>query len=362
MLYVPPGWCRYVAALLMLPAFTLALASVFPGYIKARAQYPLLLATLLWAVAHLLTNGSVADLLLFGTFVLWSIAVRVSLARRPARRAIALPTSGANDAIAVSLDSRSTWLSFSGCTPVGLGYRCWSRGAADLHWAATENVHYRSLSETARLLRTKAISPVELTQHMLDRAAAVDRNLKSYVTVMPDRALEASRRAEAEIQSGRYRGPLHGMPIGVKDLCYTRGVATAAGTKVFSGFVPDFDATVVTRLQDAGAVILGKQTLCEGAFGPYHPALEVPVNPWNPASMERRFIERLRRCDRGWPVLRLHRHRHRRVDPVSIRRQRLRRLEADLRTREPAWRFSARRVDGSYRSNGEIRAGRRHPV
>ena len=150
-------------------------------------------------------------------------------------------------------------------------------------WGCPEHVHYRSLSDTARLLRTKAISPVELTQHMLDRVAAVDRNLKSYVTVMPDRALAAARRAEAEIQSGQYRGPLHGMPIGVKDLCYTRGVATAAGTKIFSGFVPDFDATVVTRLQDAGAVILGKQTLCEGAFGPYHPELEVPVNPWNPA-------------------------------------------------------------------------------
>ena len=100
-LYVPPAWCDYVAALLMLPAFTLALASVFTGHIKARAQYPLLLATMLWAVAHLLTNGSIADLLLFGTFLAWSIAVRTSLARRPSRRAIALPRSGANDAIAV---------------------------------------------------------------------------------------------------------------------------------------------------------------------------------------------------------------------------------------------------------------------
>ena len=97
-------------------------------------------------------------------------------------------------------------------------------------------MHYRSLSETARLLQTKAISPVELTRHMLDRVAAVDRNLKSYVTVMADRALDAARRAEAEIQSGRYRGPLHGMPIGMKDLCYTRGVATAPGTKIYSGY------------------------------------------------------------------------------------------------------------------------------
>ena len=84
-LYVPPVWFRYIAALLMLPAFTLAFASVLAGRIKARTQHPLLLATMLWAVAHLLTNGSVADILLFGTFLVWSVAVRISLGRRPAR-------------------------------------------------------------------------------------------------------------------------------------------------------------------------------------------------------------------------------------------------------------------------------------
>jgi uncharacterized membrane protein len=85
----------------MLPAFTLALASVLPGRIKACTQHPLLLATMLWAVAHLLTNGSVADLLLFGTFLVWFVAVRASLDRRPARPARALPASTVNDAIAV---------------------------------------------------------------------------------------------------------------------------------------------------------------------------------------------------------------------------------------------------------------------
>jgi uncharacterized membrane protein len=85
----------------MLPVFTLALASVLPGRIRARTRHPLLLATMLWAVAHLLTNGSVADLLLFGGFLAWAVAVRVSLERRPARRMIVLPTSMANDAIAV---------------------------------------------------------------------------------------------------------------------------------------------------------------------------------------------------------------------------------------------------------------------
>jgi uncharacterized membrane protein len=100
-LYVPPTWLRYVAAVLMLPAFTLALASVLPGRIQARARHPLLVATKLWAVAHLLTNGSVADVLLFGAFLLWAIAVRISLKHRPARPLKTLPASGANDAIAV---------------------------------------------------------------------------------------------------------------------------------------------------------------------------------------------------------------------------------------------------------------------
>ena len=99
--YAGPSWLRYVAAFLMLPAFTFALASVLPGRIQARSRHPLLLATLLWAVAHLLTNGSVADLLLFGTFLLWAVAVLISLERRPARRKIVFPRSMANDAISV---------------------------------------------------------------------------------------------------------------------------------------------------------------------------------------------------------------------------------------------------------------------
>ncbi|MGH8224429.1 MAG: NnrU family protein [Woeseiaceae bacterium] len=100
-LYVSPHWLRYVAALLMLPVFTLALASVLPGRIRARAGHPLLLATMLWAVAHLLTNGSVADLLLFGAFLVWAVSVRISLERRPARSMHTLPASSANDAIVV---------------------------------------------------------------------------------------------------------------------------------------------------------------------------------------------------------------------------------------------------------------------
>lgn len=155
-------------------------------------------------------------------------------------------------------------------------------------WGATTSsagsdapLHYKSLSDVATLIEAGDLRPTELAQQLLDRIYTVDRSLRSYVTVMGDHAMASARRAEAEITAGQYRGPLHGIPIGIKDLCYTKGVRTMAGTKVLLEFIPDFDATVVAKLEAAGAVVLGKLALCEGAHGPYHPELEVPVNPWD---------------------------------------------------------------------------------
>jgi amidase len=142
-------------------------------------------------------------------------------------------------------------------------------------------LHYASLAEVAKLIAARELLSIDLTQQLLDRIAAVDGRLQSYVTVMTDHAIASAGRADAEIRAGRYRGPLHGVPIAVKDLCHTRGVRTMAGTKVLADFIPDFDATVVARLEAAGAVILGKLALCEGAYGPYFPGLQVPVNPWD---------------------------------------------------------------------------------
>ena len=142
-------------------------------------------------------------------------------------------------------------------------------------------LHYGYLSDVAKLIAAGELSPTDLTQQMLERVESRDEDLHSYVTIMSDRAMASARRAETEIRAGVYKGPLHGMPIAVKDLCYTRGVRTMAGTTVLSDFIPDFDATVVARLEAAGAVILGKLTLCEGAQAPYHPELQVPVNPWD---------------------------------------------------------------------------------
>ena len=142
------------------------------------------------------------------------------------------------------------------------------------------HLHYASLTEIAELLQSGEISPVELTQMMLERITSIDGDLKSYAVVTSDRALNAARQAEEEILSGEYRGPLHGVPIAVKDLCYTKGVRTMGGMAVHRDFVPDYDATVVSRLESAGAVLLGKLNLTEGAIIGYHPDFDIPVNPW----------------------------------------------------------------------------------
>jgi len=144
----------------------------------------------------------------------------------------------------------------------------------------TDPLHFASLAEVARLLRDKKLSPVELTEYMLRRIDSVDKKLLSYATVTAERALNSARAAEAEISAGRYRGQLHGVPIAVKDLCYTAGTRTMGGLEARRNFVPDFDATVVSRLESAGAVLLGKLNLTEGALSAYHPNFDIPVNPW----------------------------------------------------------------------------------
>ena len=141
-------------------------------------------------------------------------------------------------------------------------------------------LHYQTITEVSGRLASHEISAVELTQVMLDRIAALDGELKSYATVMAEQAMESARAADAEIAAGRYRGGLHGVPIAVKDLCFTAGVATMGGAKVLRDFVPDFDGTVVRKLNDAGAVILGKLNLTEGAMAGYNPEFDIPVNPW----------------------------------------------------------------------------------
>lgn len=143
--------------------------------------------------------------------------------------------------------------------------------------------HYLELLDIGRRIQSKEISSVEATQAQLDRIASLDGALRSYALVMADAALADARRADDEIRQGKIRGPLHGVPIAVKDLCWTKGVPTAAGMTIYRDFKPDRDATVVEKLRAAGAVNLGKLQLTEGAYADHHPKITPPVNPWNKA-------------------------------------------------------------------------------
>ena len=143
------------------------------------------------------------------------------------------------------------------------------------------DVCYLTLLDAAAMLRRKELSPVELTQAVLDRIGRIDGRLHSYLAVLPERALEQARRADRELRSGNDRGPLHGIPVAVKDLCSMRGVRTTCASRVLENWTPDEDATVVERLEAAGAVILGKLNLTEFAMSGYAPGLPIPRNPWN---------------------------------------------------------------------------------
>ncbi|MBI3199156.1 MAG: amidase [Rhodospirillales bacterium] len=146
-----------------------------------------------------------------------------------------------------------------------------------------EDLHYLSLDEVARRLKARKLSSVEVTQAILGRIEKLDPRLKAYATLTAERALADAARLDAETGAGRSHGPLHGVPIAVKDLCNTAGIATAAGTTIHRSHVPTKDATVVARLKAAGAVILGKLQMTEGAYGLHHPEISPPVNPWNAA-------------------------------------------------------------------------------
>jgi amidase len=143
------------------------------------------------------------------------------------------------------------------------------------------SLHYAGLVEVAALIKTGELSPVEIARQMLDRIASVNPSLHAYLAVTGESAIAEAKQAEAEIRAGRYRGPLHGVPIAIKDLFHTRGAPSTFGSLAYHDFVADEDATAVHRLRAAGAVILGRLHLHEGAFGEHHPDLPKCLNPWN---------------------------------------------------------------------------------
>lgn len=145
----------------------------------------------------------------------------------------------------------------------------------------SQALHYLDLTELADLIAKREVSSMEATRAQLERIAELDGRLKSYAVVTADLALAQAEAADAEIAVGGHRGSLHGVPIGIKDLFWTKDAPTAAGMAVHRDFRPPVDATVVERLRLAGAVILGKLQMTEGAYSDHHPSVDPPRNPWN---------------------------------------------------------------------------------
>lgn len=142
-------------------------------------------------------------------------------------------------------------------------------------------LHWLTLTELAVKLRAREVSPVEATDALLARIDALEPSLGAFVTITAEYARGRARQAESEIASGRYLGPLHGVPIAVKDLCYTTFAPTSGGMAIHKDFIANENATVVDRLEAAGAVILGKLKLTEGAYANHHPSVDPPTNPWD---------------------------------------------------------------------------------
>jgi amidase len=145
----------------------------------------------------------------------------------------------------------------------------------------TDELHFLELTELAERLRRREQHPRHLDRGELARIARLDGDLASVAYLTPWCALAAAATADAEIAAGRWRGPLHGVPLGIKDLFWTAGVPTAAGMAIHRDFVPGEDATVVKRLKAAGAVLLGKLQMSEGAYSDHHPSVPPPRNPWH---------------------------------------------------------------------------------
>ena len=138
-----------------------------------------------------------------------------------------------------------------------------------------------SASALAGLIESREASPVEVVEAYLQRIDDLDFKFNSFITVLREQALEEARQAEREILAGNYRGPMHGIPVGIKDQIWTKGIRTTGGSRILADFVPDDDATVIANLRNAGAILLGKTNLTEFAVTGFTHRFSTPRNPWD---------------------------------------------------------------------------------
>ena len=146
---------------------------------------------------------------------------------------------------------------------------------------------FLSIADAAELVAGRQLSPVEIVDAHLRRIDATDGALNSFITLLRDESMAAAREAEGAIGSGGYIGPLHGLPIGLKDLYYTKGIRTTMGSKIMGEFVPDADAAVTERFHAAGAIVIGKLQMHEFALGATseNPHYGPAHNPWDTGRM-----------------------------------------------------------------------------
>src|SRR3954466_4259122 len=154
--------------------------------------------------------------------------------------------------------------------------------------ALSDDVFFAGIRELGDKLRTRALSPVELTQAYLERAGTIGAELNAYATVTRDLALAQAKKAEAELAAGSWRGPLHGIPYVAKDLLAVRWYPTTWGAAPLASQKLPYDATIITKLADAGAILLGKSAMIELAGGlgyrfPSASATGAAKNPWDRA-------------------------------------------------------------------------------
>ena len=145
----------------------------------------------------------------------------------------------------------------------------------------TSELPFLSAGDLSRLIQSKEVSPVEATEAYLDRITSLDHRFNSYLTVMREQALVDAQQAEEDIASGQHKGPMHGVPVAVKDQFWSRGVRSTGGSRILADFVPDEDATVIANLRKAGAVVLGKTNMTEFAITGFSHRYATPRNPWN---------------------------------------------------------------------------------
>jgi len=145
----------------------------------------------------------------------------------------------------------------------------------------TSELPFLSAGDLSRLIQSKEVSPVEATEAYLDRIGSLDHRFNSYLTVMREQALADAQQAEEDIASGQHKGPMHGVPVAVKDQFWSKGVRSTGGSRILADFVPDEDATVIANLRKAGAVVLGKTNMTEFAITGFSHRYSTPRNPWN---------------------------------------------------------------------------------